>query len=385
MIKTLSPYATAPASTAKTAEILSRYRPIAPKPETAPSASSAAAESPTSMSPNIRQSPYLRNLWSQLQARPTRTRKRGRTAISPPAIKRPKTAPVAPGLGGIPSPCALPPTKSLSLQVFARGLPHIPPAGLMESPPMALAASTAAAAAKSPRSLVTLPLLPCSPELSCMNTARGKEAAAAVDLNVNSAAEMIPEEKDLLRQLQGPASSGGGGKVISPRPVRPVGSRISVGCIREDRRPDSPAPRVRQKPEEVEEEVESEALPAVISDSNNRVRVVNSAYKEMVGQPECPWLEAMDNPGAAAGRRRRIGGEVAIRMCDEEAKVPVWADGFSCWARIEWVGSGGKKSSVKAFCDAIRLRCKAKDYLFTWRFHTNAAARPSSESSSSAV
>ncbi|XP_010061650.2 LOW QUALITY PROTEIN: uncharacterized protein LOC104449253 [Eucalyptus grandis] len=377
MIKTLSPYSTTPAATAKTAEIMSRYRPIAPKPETVPSAASSAAESPTSMSPKIRQSPYLRNLWPQLQARPTRTRKRGRTAISPPAIKRPKTAATAAGApAGVPSPCALPPTKSLSLQVFTHGLPHIPLAGLMESPPVALAGS--AAAASSPRSLVTLPLLPCSPELNCMNTVRVEEAAA-VDLNVNSAVETIPKEKDLLLQLQGPAS--GSGNVISPRPVRPVGSRISVGCISEDRRPDSPAPRARQKPEEVEEEVESEALPAVISDSKNRVRVVNSAYKEMVGQPECPWLEAM-----ARGRRggRRIGGEVAIRMCDEEAKVPVWAEGFSCWARIEWVGSGGEKSSVKAFCDAIRLRCDSKDYLFTWRFHTN-AARPSSEFSSSAV
>ncbi|XP_030528642.2 protein transport protein SEC31 [Rhodamnia argentea] len=368
MIKTLSPYSSAPASTAKTAEIMSRYRPIAPKPETVPSANSAAAESPTpsSMSPKIRQSPYLRSLWPQLQARPTRTRKRGRTAISPPAIKRPKAAAA---LAGIPPPYALPPTTSLSLQVFTHGLPHIPLAGLMESPPVALVAS--AAAASSPRSLVTLPLLPCSPELNCMNTVRGEEAAA-MDLNVNSAVETIPEEKDLLRQLQGPAS--GGGKVISPRPVRPVGSSITVGRMSEDRRPDSPAPpRARQKPEEVEEEVESEALPAVISDSNNRVRVVNSAYKEMVGQPECPWLEAMGG--------RRIGGEVAIRMCDEAARVPAWADGFSCWARIEWVGSGGEKSSVKAFCDAIRLRCESKDYLFTWRFHTNA----SSESSSSAV
>ncbi|KAF8024638.1 hypothetical protein BT93_F1725 [Corymbia citriodora subsp. variegata] len=381
MIKTLSPYSTAPASTAKTAEIMSRYRPIAPKPETLPSASSAA-ESPTSMTPKIRQSPYLRNLWPQLQARPTRTRKRGRTAISPPAIKRPKTVASAAALAGIPSPCTLPPTTSLSLQFFTHGLPHIPLAGLMESPSVALAASAsasaAATAASSPRSLVTLPLLPCSPELNCMNAARGEEAAA-MDLNVNSAVETIPEEKDLLLQLQGPAS---GGNVISPRPVRPVGSRISVGCISEDRRPDSPALRARQKPEEVEQEVESEALPAVISDSNNRVRVVNSAYKEMVGQPECPWLESMASPGSAGGRR--IGGEVAIRMCDEEARLPVWADGFSCWARIEWVGSGGKKSSVKAFCDAIRLRCEAKDYLFTWRFHTN-AARPSSESSISAV
>ncbi|PKA47237.1 hypothetical protein AXF42_Ash017182 [Apostasia shenzhenica] len=40
----------------------------------------------------------------------------------------------------------------------------------------------------------------------------------------------------------------------------------------------------------VEDEVKSETLLAVICDSNNRVQLVNSAYKELVKQPECLWL-----------------------------------------------------------------------------------------------
>ena len=51
--------------------------------------------------------------------------------------------------------------------------------------------------------------------------------------------------------------------------------------------------KLPKKSEEVEEEVDSEALPGVISDSNNKVRLANSAYKKMVGQPKCPWLDSM--------------------------------------------------------------------------------------------
>lgn len=77
----------------KTDEIMSRYRPIAPKPEIPGDStnnngngnSNNAYDGP-SVPEKFRQSPYLRNMWSHLQARPTRTRKRGRnSALSPAA------------------------------------------------------------------------------------------------------------------------------------------------------------------------------------------------------------------------------------------------------------------------------------------------------------
>ncbi|KAE8057046.1 hypothetical protein FH972_013768 [Carpinus fangiana] len=326
MIKTLNPY-----STAKTAEIMSRYRPIAPKPE-APTDPSRS-ESP-SISQKIRQSPYLRNLWPHLQARPTRTRKRGRSAISLPSLKRPRTH-----ILGFASPFGFPQLPT----------PHEAP----EQP-------------ATPPGLVTLPLLPCpipaAPEVvkTC-----GEEKV----IDLNSLAE-IPEEKDLLQQLQAPPTTGSSiNNVIAPQPIRPVGSSISVGSINED---PSLTPAVQKKPEEVEEEVESEALPAVISDSNNKVRMANSAYKEMVGQPECSWLDSM-----VASSSKRISGEVMLHLSD--SSVPVSSsNGFSCWVRIEW-GSEGKKSSINAFCDVIRLSCESKNYLFTWRFHTH--TREASQSS----
>lgn len=361
MIKTLNPY-----TTAKTAEIMSRYRPIAPKPE---SPTDPSSEGP-SISQKIRQSPYLRNLWTHLQARPTRTRKRGRTAISPPYLKRPRTTHVF----TFSSPCHLTsPGKNLPLQGFAPVLPQLP------LPKLAAVNTSLEQPATTP-SLVTLPLLPCpasvpattdqaaGPELDLVKSCVEEKL---IDLNV--AAE-IPEEKDLLQQLQGPT----GINLVAPQPLRPVGSSICVGCISED---PSLAPTVQsptKKPEEVEKEVESEALPAVISDSNNKVRLANSAYKEMVGQPVCTWLDSMETSDGQSGgsSSKRIGGEVMLHLSD--SRVPVSSNGFSCWVRIEWE-TEGKKSSVTVFCDVIRLCCESKDYLFTWRFHT----RPREASQSS--
>ncbi|XVE95040.1 hypothetical protein REPUB_Repub02eG0062000 [Reevesia pubescens] len=362
MIKTLNPYST----TAKTAEIMSRYRPIAPKPEVPANSMNESS----AMSHKIKQSPYLSNLWPQLQARPTRTRKRGRAALSPPTLKRARTHVL--GLSS-PSPVTSP-AKNLSLQGFSHGIPQLSVPNFVTTGGAWESSSTPVA------SLVTLPLLPCPPSVpvvankatipafNCVEPCGGEKV-----IDLNTMAE-IPEEKDLLKQLQGPPTSS----VIAPQPIRPVGSSISVGCINEDPSITSPM-QVPKKPEEVEEEVESEALPAVISDSNNKIRLANSAYKEMVGQPECPWLDSMvTGEGRAGGNScKRICGEVMLHLSD--SRVPVKSNRFSCWVRIEW-GSDGKKSSIKAFCDVIRLSCLSKDYLFTWRFHTH--NREASQSSS---
>ncbi|KAL5777586.1 hypothetical protein ACOSP7_010512 [Xanthoceras sorbifolium] len=355
MIKTLTPYSTA-ATPEKTAEIMSRYRPIAPKPEASLNSMSESAK--------IRQSPYLRNLWPQLQARPTRTRKRGRTAMSPPTLdlKRPKTLAL-----GLSSPTHLTsPAKNLSFQGFA----HAPQLTLPNSSALSANLENPTTTASN---LVTLPLLPCTPQTPELKNCTEPLGGVKI-IDLNKVAES-PEEKDLLLQLQAPSTTN----VISPQPVRPVGSSISVGCIKED--PSlTPAVQVPKKPEEVEEEVESESLPAIITDSNNKVRMANSAYKEMVGQPECSWLDSMvTNDGKLGGRScKRICGEVMLHFCDSEGVHAVSSNGFTCWVRIEW-GSVGKKNSINAFCDVIRLSCESKDYLFAWRFHTH--TRDTSQSS----
>lgn len=319
MIKTLS---ISYSNTEKTAEIMSRYRPIAPKPET--------QSNPTTQNPKMTQSPYLRNIWSQLQARPTRTRKRGRAtlSVSPPSLKRQKTQ-----MLGFSPPCHI--TNQLSPQLPILNLQTINTN--FENPPEAIGTTN----------LVTLSLLPCLP---CKQDKL---------LDLNTAVE-IPEDKDLLKgKISVP-------NVIAPQPLRPVGSTIRVGCISEELSLAFVADQTSKKAEEVEAKVEAETLPAIISDSNNKVRIVNSAYKEMVGQPECCWLDSMVSRLGRGVSWKRISGEVQLQF--SESKVPISSKGFSCWVRIEW-GSGGKKNSTNAYCDVIRLRCESKDYVFVWRFH----------------
>ncbi|KAK7383231.1 hypothetical protein VNO78_28905 [Psophocarpus tetragonolobus] len=361
MIKTLNPYP----NPAKTAEIMSRYRPIAPKPETSPN---SITEGSSSLSQKIKQSPYLRNLWPQLQARPTRTRKRGRAPLTlpSPSLKRQKTH----VLGFCP-PCHVPsPVKNLSFQ----GLIATPPPLPLPHPNHGLGVLNCCME-KNPtnQSLVTLPLLPCSPgpapKLDSMLT---KPCGGEIlDLNTKVS---VPEERDLLQQLQKPVSNN----VIAPQPVRPIGSSISVVCISEDSTL-PPAAQTPKKPHQVEQEVESETLPVVVSDSNHRIRMANSAYKEMMGQPLCPWLETTVNGGDGNLQCKRISGEVTLRLCD--SNIPISSNGFSCWVRIEWQGQH-KKNCVNAFCDVMKLSCESRDYLFTWRFHTR--TREASQSSCNA-
>ncbi|XP_068308780.1 uncharacterized protein [Pyrus communis] len=366
MIKTLNPYT----DTEKTAEIMSRYRPIAPKPEIT---ANPAGDNP-SMSQKIRDSPSLRNLWPQLQARPTRTRKRGRTALSPTTFKRQRSHHML----RFSTPCHVQsPVKNLRLDGFTRALSKLPI-------PTSLDTDNTAA-------LMTLPFLPYIPPSSVPIATNPAVVPAELELikpcgggeenliDLNTVAAEIPEEKDLLKQLQGnsPATPPTNTNVIEPHPIRPVVSSISVGRISAD--PSlTPAAQAPKKAEDVEEEMESEALPVILSDSRNKVRMANAAYKEMVGQPECPWLDAMVAGNGRFGGKR-ISGEVSLQLSDSGLSVS--SNGFSCWVRIEW-GNEINKHTVNTFCDVTKLSCESRDYLFEWRFHTHSREGCQSSSSS---
>ncbi|XP_004498989.1 uncharacterized protein [Cicer arietinum] len=380
MIKTLNPYP----NPAKTAEIMSRYRPIAPKPETS-SITEPSNSSSNSLSQKIKQSPYLRNLWPQLQARPTRTRKRGRAPLSlPSSLKRPKTHVLAFSHQPLHVTSS---SKNLSLQGFAPppSLPQLP------LPNHRIGVLNCNFEKSNSTNLVTLPLLPCSPSQHNVSKfdiiTNNNNPFEIIDLN-NTSIE-IPQERDLLQQLQKPACNNNNNNnvtnVIAPQPIRPIGSCISVGCINQDSTLPSAVKKTPKKPEELEQEVESEILPAVISDSNNRIRMANSAYKEMVGQPECSWLGSMiSNGNDGKVQCKRISGEVTLHLCDS-LNIPICSNGFSCWVKIEWENHEEKKKMcVNAFCDVVKLCCdQSRDYVFTWRFHTR-NCREASESSCNA-
>ncbi|RLN34194.1 uncharacterized protein C2845_PM03G11490 [Panicum miliaceum] len=288
----------------KANEILARFRPIAPKPALAAAASSvaqAAAEGVVAAN----------RVLCQLQSRPCRARKRGRPTVVP---RRRAAAPY---------------------------------------PPLRCAAATDAVATAT-RAHVSVVV----PGSACRPLASLPPAATVAEDLVKVAAEErdVPVERDLLRKLLEP-------KVISPRAVRPVCSIIHVERIR---RTDATCTGVVSKTAaEVEAELEADALPVVVSDSGYRVRLVNDAYKEMVGQPECPWLDAV------AAASRRISGEVVLLVA-EPALLPEPHEVLTCTARIEWE-YGGKCTSILAPCDVSRLLCESRDYIFTWRFRTTDA------------
>ncbi|KAK1269420.1 hypothetical protein QJS04_geneDACA006236 [Acorus gramineus] len=305
----------------KTNEILSRYRPIAPKPQLLPPPSSQTTLPPP---PVLETSTVI-----HLQVRPSRSNKRTRaSSIQPPTPnKRSKKHPHL----------NLLPTQPFSGSTATYGF------SLFPFPPLDNNHHHNPTRPTCRGDLLTLPLLPPSPHM---------------DLNSDPPPPPPLEEKNLLAKLQtSPA-------IIAPQPVRPVGSSISVGRI-DDEPLIVAVAEESKKVEEVEEEVESEVMPAVVSDSNNRVRLVNSAYKKMVGQPECPWLDEMMRRSSSSNRR--INGKVMLDL--KGSLVPVSSKGFSCRVKIEW-GDETQKSFVDAPCDVMRLCCESKDYLFTWRFHT---------------
>jgi hypothetical protein len=282
----------------KANEILARFRPIAPKPTLAAEGVVAA-----------------NRVLCHLQGRPCRARKRGR-----------------------PGPAVVAPSPESGLQPPAKRKRATTP-----YPPLRCTGPRASAA------------VPGSAGLPLASASLPPAGAGAAEDLAKVAAEgrHVPVERDLLRKLLEP-------KVISPRAVRPVCSAIHVGCIH--RADATCAAAVSKTAVRVEAELEVDALPAVVSDASNRVRLVNDAYKEMVGQPECPWLDAV------AATSRRISGEVALVVANQSS-LPESYGVFTCTAKIEWEDDG-KVASIDVPCDVSRLQCESREYLFVWRFRT---------------
>ncbi|CAL5084962.1 unnamed protein product [Urochloa decumbens] len=304
----------------KANEILARFRPIAPRPTLA----AAAAASPVAQAAAEGVVAANRVL-CQLQSRPCRARKRGRPTVVPVSPKSSPTQPAA--------------------KRKRAAAPY---------PPLRCAAATDAVVATATRAHVSVVV----PGSACLPLASLPPATVvSEDLQVAAAEEEerdVPVERDLLRKLLEP-------KVISPRAVRPVCSTIHVERIHRADATTRAAAAFSKTAAEVEAELEADALPAVVSDSSNRVRLVNDAYKEMVGQPECPWLDAV------AAASRRISGEVVLLVADPASLPELDGVPFTCTVRIDWE-YGGKCTSILAPCDVSRLQCDSRDYLFTWRF-----------------
>ncbi|CAN6284038.1 unnamed protein product [Urochloa humidicola] len=178
----------------------------------------------------------------------------------------------------------------------------------------------------------------------------------------SSRGQLFPIEHDLISKLQVP-------KVIKPRPTRPKRSSIRIDST------NLPVeiPVSKKTLREVKEEMEfPHVLPAIVSGrNNNRVHLTNDAYKEMVEQPVCPWLDSL--PGA--GTSRRINGEVVlhVRTFDTVSCLPISRCAFPCTARISW----DREDAIALLtvpCAVERLTDNSDDYSFIWRFDSKRAS-----------
>ncbi|XP_057856938.1 uncharacterized protein LOC131066244 isoform X1 [Cryptomeria japonica] len=134
--------------------------------------------------------------------------------------------------------------------------------------------------------------------------------------------------------------------VVMPQANRPVGSIINIEYIKEANQHISPLCKTM---DEIHEQIERETFPALISDSTNKVKWTNSAYKKMVGQPECSWLKStggLSNDKFDVPSNSWINGEVVLND-----KIPLPVSALKCCARIQWTNIKGKKSSLRAPCE----------------------------------
>jgi len=182
------------------------------------------------------------------------------------------------------------------------------------------------------------------------------------------AERLFPVKRDLISNLQVP-------KVIRPRPARPVRTTIFIDCSNVVGATTSEVEVAvsNKTPREVEVELElPDALPAIVAGyNNNRVYLANDAYKAMVGQPICPWLDSL--PGAGASRR--INGEVVLSVGEFSniLHLPSTECAFPCTARISWEREDAS-ASLTVPCAVERLTSNCNDYCFIWRFDSEEAS-----------
>lgn len=178
----------------------------------------------------------------------------------------------------------------------------------------------------------------------------------------------FPVERDFISKFQVP-------KVIRPRPSRPLRTSICIDCSNIFDTANSAVGVVMSKKTVMEVVTEMEnphGLPTIVSGyNNNRVHITNDAYKAMVGQLICPWLDFV--PGV--GTSRRINGEVvlSVRSFSVVPRLSSLRCAFPCTARISWEREDAT-ASLTVPCTVEHLPENPLDYRFIWKFDRSRAS-----------
>ncbi|MCO5561185.1 hypothetical protein L7F22_014806 [Adiantum nelumboides] len=154
-------------------------------------------------------------------------------------------------------------------------------------------------------------------------------------------------------------------RVITPQPVRLVGSMVSVESLAEIQNGNVVAASL----ELVKKQSEEGKMPGFITDTSNVVRWVNSAYKVMVGQPECPWLASTMREEGGCGAPT-ITGEVLL-TCNVE--VPTSVVSFSGRANVQWTKNTGERSCMTLPCDVSAFVDGYSKRMLVWKLDAQAS------------
>ncbi|RWR72069.1 hypothetical protein CKAN_00026100 [Cinnamomum micranthum f. kanehirae] len=186
--------------------------------------------------------------------------------------------------------------------------------------------------------VVTLPLLPETPDRKEPSQSPPSDLSSSPlsDLPIRSNPITIRKE-----------STDPVGLVLTPQPVRPVGSwvtleRVTGTCL------GGSGVVSTEKEEIVVRSLDSDTCPAFVSDGWNRVTWTNDAYRRMVGGGE--------------------GEEVVVGLAFKD-EIPETLRGFSCRVRVQYT-CRKERHSMTVPCDVWRMmRCGG----FAWRLDMKAA------------
>lgn len=158
-------------------------------------------------------------------------------------------------------------------------------------------------------------------------------------------------------------------KVNSPQPVKLVGSTI---CLERVIKTKQLAVPMVGTLESVQEKWQKTLVPTVVTDFNYKVRWVNPAYVQMVGEPERSWLASTVGYRADVEpfSQTRLVGEVSFVCAGDQ--VPANAAAFSCQVRVQWTVCGQQHSLVVP-TDVFRLDEDSTGPMFVWQFNVLAS------------
>ncbi|KAI5070852.1 hypothetical protein GOP47_0015195 [Adiantum capillus-veneris] len=166
---------------------------------------------------------------------------------------------------------------------------------------------------------------------------------------------------------------------IVPLALRLIRSSVILMSITNAQTTSEMEPSLHTGIEILKQQHEVSSSPVVISNSSNIVKWVNTAYKQMIGQPECPWLLSLMHDSMLEGEEMqaqspRLTGQVVLRCCVE---LPLSVSTFAGWVDVQWRNVAGERSSMTLPCDVTRRVC-AKDggsVLFVWKLDVQASLR----------